>query len=135
MNEMNAPTPREQELEQEVKQLSEMLLNADPVYCPTCGHCGEEGCCGPMTKCKDATPNHCLYGQPRKPTQREQELEAQNKALWELVGKCEKTLIGLRVAYVDQCEESGVDHHKWRASWNGAALETLAAIQKAKESH
>jgi hypothetical protein len=83
-----APTPREQELEQKVDELEQMLSTADPVYCPTCGHCGEEECCGPMTKCKDARPNHCLYGQPRKPVNREQELEVSlthaENAFWKL---------------------------------------------------
>lgn len=110
---MNAFTPREKELEAKVDELEQMLETADPVYCPTCGHCGEEGCCGLMTKCKDAKPNHCFYGHPRKQSHREQEIEAQNKVLWEVIGN----LMSLPKA--QPCDFS--------------FIETLAAIQKAKE--
>jgi Lar family restriction alleviation protein len=58
----------------------------------------------------------------RAPTPREAELEAQNKALWELVGNAEKALdiaeVHLRHGRIDV--------------WNWVK-ETLAAIRKAKE--
>jgi hypothetical protein len=44
-------------LREEVKYLEDELKH--PTYCPTCGACGEEGCCS-ASKC-----NHgfCLYGE------------------------------------------------------------------------
>jgi hypothetical protein len=57
----------------------------------------------------------------RAPTPREQELEAQNKALWELVVRFE--------AYIEMHypETDGVEHLE--------EDDILAAIQEAKESH
>ena len=66
-----------------------------------------------------------FYTKNQRPAPREQELEAQNKALWELVGNAERTL------------------HQWAnpteqftdiSEWSELVNQTLATIQKAKES-
>ena len=64
------------------------------------------------------------YGALRKalaPTPREQELEAQNKALWELVGQAETALSALA--------ENNAGWAEYQRCMNA-----LSAIQKAKES-
>lgn len=43
--------------EGEIYQIIENYL--DPVYCPTCGSCGETGCCSP-DRCNEVI---CLYGE------------------------------------------------------------------------
>ena len=42
----------------------DLVEKSDPSYCPTCGACGESGCCNPST-CK------CLYGDTFKRDYRE----------------------------------------------------------------
>jgi len=68
------------------------------------------------------------------PTPREQELEAQNKALWELVGECEKAGNAMDdAARNNNMENTCRSYAKLNeaiGNWRG----TLAAIQKAKES-
>jgi len=44
------------------KKIRELNLTLNPIYCPMCGSCGEEGCCG-----KD----RCLYPQDKPETIRE----------------------------------------------------------------
>ncbi len=77
------------------------------------------------------------------PTPREQELEAQNKALWELVGLTETTLNYCK----EEIEGWGLELYNTGQPWQGHRCdatkvakhqitkvdETLAAIQKAKE--
>jgi len=60
------------ELRAEVERLRDIK---EPVYCPTCGSCGEEGCC-PPDKCQ-AFP--CLYGENSAQSYRE--LEDENERL------------------------------------------------------
>ncbi len=76
------------------------------------------------------------------PTPREQELESQNKALWELVGECERVLLQSGKAIVAAFEDGEAYAHdntdlsaeaitnKWCEQKNIV----LAAIQKAKEA-
>jgi len=69
------------------------------------------------------------------PTPREQQLEAQNKALWELVGECEGVLIAIRRnVKMDRCSHSDRE----AAMRNGIKSncdQVLGVIQKAKEDH
>lgn len=48
------------EIVQGLREELEMLRN--PVYCPECEACGEEGCCSGAI-CKKNTNNKCLYGE------------------------------------------------------------------------
>jgi hypothetical protein len=69
------------------------------------------------------------------PTPREQELEEQNKVLWELVGENSHVLSGLSLAYKSLCNQHGRPFCDIDGSWYSHAQAQIAAIQKAKESH
>lgn len=58
---------------------------------------------------------------------RQQELEAQNKALWELVGECEQALKGMRRLYNSDAGSRTLPEYV-------VATQAIAAIQKAKEA-
>ena len=66
------------------------------------------------------------------PTPREQELEAQNKALWELVGECDKGLAAAILAMNNMQIANTRDDVLWALFSH--AVSARAAIQKAKES-
>lgn len=64
-------------LSTQLEDCKEQLQDAcdyGPLYCPTCGSCGEEGCCDPA-KCKAV---QCLY--PDRNIESYRELEAQLEA-------------------------------------------------------
>ncbi len=61
------------------------------------------------------------------PTPREQELEAQNKALWELVDSLIPSLCAVK-------DLSNLDHMARARSLALGMLDSIAAIQKAKEA-
>ena len=63
-------------------RLREELEKLDSPYCPTCGACGEEGCC-PPDRCKHLI---CFYGEHYVRTYRD--LEAENKRLRQIVIDC-----------------------------------------------
>jgi hypothetical protein len=67
----------------------------------------------------DEQAHACLRAM-NTPTPREQELEAQNKALWELVEECERSLLWFNA--------NTADKNRW------ISQHPLAAIQKAKEA-
>ena len=68
------------------------------------------------------------------PTPREQELEAQNKALWDLVGECEKALLTIRrYAGMKRCSFSQSEVIM-RQEIVAHCRQGITAIQKAKEA-
>jgi hypothetical protein len=100
--------------------------------CPFCGHASEycdiiDGvrypyCVTPDCVMNLENPDEHNWN-TRAPTPREQELEAQNKALWELVGHVDALLAaderGQGIGYAEAIQR---------------CAKTLAAIQKAKEA-
>jgi hypothetical protein len=66
------------------------------------------------------------------PTPREQELEAQNKALWELVSRCEQAFNSITNITTDKVNAEFM-LRKLRET-DDIVCATLAAIQKAREA-
>jgi len=74
--------------EDEIYRVIEGYL--DPVYCPTCGSCGETGCCSP-DRCNEVI---CLYGASNLKDYKE--LLEENEALRNKVTKLEKNESNLK---------------------------------------
>jgi hypothetical protein len=109
-----------------------------PPYSARCKFCGkaefEWEMRGPQWKltCRDGSIHDCRAiskMETTTPTPREQELEAQNKALWELVGDVQHYVDLLDLDVRDDVYRHDIVLGRKRLRRG------LAAIQKAKESH
>ena len=72
------------------KRIEELESEVDKAYCPTCGACGEDGCCPPDI-CKHLK---CFYGEDYAKTYRE--LEAENDAMGNRIKELEDMWSGVQ---------------------------------------
>ena len=49
------------QLKEKQEKLEKILAKADFIYCPECGNCGEEGCCGAINEERCKTKRYCLW--------------------------------------------------------------------------
>lgn len=92
--------------------LKEKIKEQDEeVYCPTCGACGEEGCC-PPDRCEHL---RCFYGEHYAKTYRE--LEAENGAL--------RSLVDGVTEIVEIWAAESPSQKVWKADWLKKAREAL----------